>query len=189
MEPNELSNKIFCGNVLEIPTCLNITYTINSGMSREEILAYLAGIIDGEGSLMIRRSTYRMRNPKYCDCKNPVFNPRIGLKNANEDVIKLMKNVFGGHYHKYKRLYPSPKWGIRQNKIMYSYGVEHRLAERICIALLPYLIIKKEQANKLIELQNLKRSPLCKRRGGQPYSKEIIEKFEQLYMVVKTLNH
>jgi len=151
-------------------------------MTETEIYAYLAGILDGEGSLMIRKSTYRLRNPKFADCKNPSYNPRIGVKNTNEDVIKLFKQVFHGHYHKDKKLYPS-KWGVHQNKIIYSYGAEHRLAVVICKTLMPYLIIKKKQAEKLLELNALKHL-----KRSNSYTLEMIEKFEKLYREVKHLN-
>lgn len=162
-------------------------------MRDEIIFAYLAGLMDGEGSFMIRKSFYRVRNKKYGDCKNPMYTPRVGVKNTNREVIELMKSIFGGHMSKEKRVYQS-KNGHKRRKILYIYNAEHRIALNICEKLLPYLIIKKEQAKLLLELDKLKekakkdRDKSIKGFHGKPYKKEYIEKFEELYQRVKELN-
>ncbi len=146
-------------------------------------IAYLAGILDGEGSIMIRKTDYRVRNPKYGDCVNPSYTPRVGIKNTNEDVIKLFKDVFHGHYHRDRVVYYSQN-GFRPTKIIYSYGAEHRLAVIICKTLLPYLIIKRRQAEKALELDALKYSTF----RSKAWLPADIEKFEKIYWEVKSLN-
>lgn len=153
--------------------------------------AYLAGIIDGEGSVMIRKSTYRMRNPKYKDCKNPQYSVRVGIKMATPVVLDLLKDKFGGHIHKEKRIYQS-KNSFKSNKIMYCYNAEHKLAENILRTLLPYLHLKQEQAKLALQVIEIKKQYGRKRQSngkfhGQPYSHNLINKLEKLYQENKEL--
>jgi len=156
-------------------------------------IAYLAGIVDGEGSIMIRKSTYRSKNKKYGDCVNPSYSPRVGIKNICKNPLLLMKNVFGGHVSKEKRLYQS-KSGFKRKNLMWIYNAEHRIAYKICEALFPYLMIKREQAKKIFELKRLKglahkdRQKDNSRFCGKAYKKCYIEQFEKLYLEVKKLN-
>lgn len=161
--------------------------------NEKELLAYMAGILDGEGSIMIKKSTYRLRSPKYGDCKNPQYIGRVSLKNTCEEVVKLFKEMFGGRYYKNKKIYYSRN-GYRPNKIMHEYDAQHRIAYEICRKLYPFLRIKEQQAKKVLELEELKRQARQERDknspgvGGKPYKKEFIEKFEKLYQEVRTLN-
>ena len=162
-------------------------------MRNETILAYLAGFIDGEGSLMIRKNNYRVINPKYGDCKNPQYSPRVGVKNTREEPLILLKETFGGYLQKDKKIYPSIS-GFKSNKPIYVYSAEHNIAYLVVETLLPYLIIKKKQAEVILELRETKKEATKNRYKnnaefhGKPYRQESILKFEQLYNEVKILN-
>lgn len=154
---------------------------------------YLAGILDGEGSVMIRKSTYRLRNKKYKDCVNPSYSPRIGIKNISKHPLMLMKKVFGGHLSKEKKIYQS-KSGFLRNKLMWCYNAEHKIAYEICRILQPYLLIKHNQVKLVLELENIKKMAFKDRDKsnnkfyGKPYKEKYIKKFECLYLEVKKLN-
>ena len=159
----------------------------------DNTLAYLAGIVDGEGSIMIRKSVYRLNNPKYNDCVNPSYSPRITIKNTCEAPLKLMQKTLGGSYYKDKKIYQS-KNSFHINKVLFCYGAEHRIAYNIINVLLPFLLIKKQQAKKLIQLVKLKekyslhRDKSKKGFNGKPYTLEAVKAFDKLYMEVKKLN-
>lgn len=175
------------------PIDISITNTIYSGMSNEIILAYLAGFVDGEGSLMIRKNNYRITNPKYGDCKNPQYSPRVGVKNTCEEPLVLLKETFGGHLQLNKKIYPSVS-GFKSNKPLYVYNAEHNIAYSIVKTLLPYLIVKKKQAETLLKLRDSKKDATKNRdktdKGfhGKAYRQESISDFEELYQEVKRLN-
>ena len=164
-------------------------------ITKSDILdSYLAGIIDGEGSIMVRKSRYRLKG-KHKDCINPSYTPRVAFKNTNEDVIKLFKKRFGGHYHKDKKLYQS-KIGYRQRKLMFSYDSENQTAYKIIEKLIPYLVIKKKQAICILKLKKLKQKASQDRDKsysngfyGKPYKKKYINGFEKIYQEVKRCNH
>lgn len=155
-------------------------------MDKKELYAYLAGIIDGEGSLMIRKSTWRLGK----DMQNPQYNARVGFKMNREELPKIFKKTFGGHYHKDKKVYQS-KNGFKTNKPMYCYNAEHNLAYKIVDAVYPYLVLKKQQADLILELRKTKEMPERKSSGefhGQPYSPAFIQKLENLYLKINLLN-
>jgi hypothetical protein len=167
-------------------------------ITTENLYAYLAGIIDGEGSLMIRKDKARK------ECHSPTYSPRIGVKNINEDVIKLLKQTFGGHYHQDKKIYTSLH-GFKSNHKMWSYNVEHKIAYEIIDKIYPFLVIKRKQAETLLRLRDLKNKNFRKKvigtrtfkgQYGQlitvntvASSDEYLNQCESLYKEVKRLNH
>ena len=61
----------------------------NSLLSREEIYAYAAGILDGEGCICIRR---KKDKPEYAS-----YFPYLGITSTNIDLIKWLQDTFGGY--------------------------------------------------------------------------------------------
>jgi len=160
----------------------------------ESYLSYLAGILDGEGSIMVKKTTYRRRSERWRDMISPEYFARVSVKNANEEVIGLFEENFGGRKWQDKRPYPS-KGGFRTNKRMWCYESTCRQATNLVERLLPYLRIKKPQAEKIIELREAKKrarvSPRKKDETGfhgKPYRDETVAEFERIYQEVKRLN-
>jgi len=156
----------------------------------EKIFAYLAGLIDGEGSIMIKKSTYRMRSPRWKDMIHPEYSPRVTMKNTNKEVIFLLKRVFGGSVRKDRKVYQG-KNSFKSKRVMWAYDVHDRQAYNLVRALYPYLIIKKPQAEVILELEYAKMN--AKRVHtpgfyGKPYNSETIARFEELYQKIKRLN-
>lgn len=104
-------------------------------MWKETELAYLAGIIDGEGSF-------------YIGCTRSKFNSRLYVVNTDIKVIQWLKNTFGGLTYKRNSL-KNPQWKTR-----YEWIIEKAKIDSFCKKIIPYLIIKKEHANIMIKFRS-----------------------------------
>jgi len=121
----------------------------------DEIMkSYLAGCIDCDGSISIKRSTYHMR--VIGDAHQPTYSERIMFKQITPDVTDLLKKYFGGYARVEK---PSCKNG----KKLYAWQVTDKQAYECATILLPYLKVKKRQAEIVVELRKLKSQPKIKR--------------------------
>ena len=102
---------------------------------------YLAGFIDGEGSIAI----YKHKDKRVQ--KGYTLHPRFEIANTNEEVLKAIKEVIGG------KIKSKPKY--KGCKVVYC--VEFQDYEQIKRALSivsPFLIIKQKQAKLMIEFCN-----------------------------------
>jgi hypothetical protein len=154
--------------------------------------AYFAGLIDGEATVYVKKSTYRLRKEKYHDCVNPSYSPTIKVKMVNKDALQKLKDAFGGSFYQEKRIYPSTN-GFKTNKILWSWSVSDNNAIEVCNAILPFSIVKKDNLLNLLSLSALRREAAKKRMSngkfhGQPYKQEWIDKFEECYLKSKELN-
>ena len=99
-------------------------------------LAYLAGLIDGEGTITVTYHTPRKGKHKYLT---------LWVKVANTDarMTEWIKSALSGWITVYHR----PPY-----KICYVWGDTGQRAASILRAVYPYLITKKEQAKLAIEM-------------------------------------
>ena len=110
----------------------------------ENDLAYIAGFLDGEGTISIIRVKRKDRVRTY---KNPYFRPIVVINNTNREVLEWIAAVFGvgkidiAHKQTDKR------------KTCYRWIVGNRVAINIARALHPYLRIKRLQAEILFEYE------------------------------------
>ena len=102
---------------------------------------YMAGIVDGEGSISIRRE-----NPK----GNYVYY-RVTLRvtNTNKELIDWLQKTFNGTVHKRKNW--KSCW-----KPCFEWKVYDSIAITIIKRILPYLIVKLQQASLAIHFQRAK---------------------------------
>jgi hypothetical protein len=107
-------------------------------MSDKTKFVYLAGIIDGEGSLIISRSN----RGSYMN-----YYGRIHVKNTDYRLIEWLLAKFGGNVHEH---IPSDPIKHAKAYSWYFSGDAHD-KEVLLLGLMPYLIVKKEQAKILIE--------------------------------------
>ena len=156
-------------------------------------LAYLAGVLDSDGYFTIKRSTYGMRVVK--DCWNPTFSEMIGLKQTCPIVVDLIHENFGGYRHVEK---PSAKNG----QPLHVVQLGNKKAALLAKAVLPYLRIKRRQAELLLELRETKDHPDKTKRPARmtnnrwgPYpshrsvnSPAIIERRSGLLAEIRSLN-
>lgn len=112
-------------------------------------LAYLAGAMDSDGCFGVKRSTYHMRVLK--DAANPTFSERVMLKQVTPQIPELLHSLFGGSYF-------LGKAGSANGKPLYCFQTTDKQGAAMCAALLPYLRVKKRQAELLLELRHSKES-------------------------------
>jgi len=98
-------------------------------MWNEAQLAYLAGIIDADGTINIYRSGKRPRKD---------YNVRFYVVNTNKTLIDWLQSNFGGMV--YSRQPKNPAW-----KIKYEWVIERRVFDLIAKAILPYVVAKQKQ--------------------------------------------
>ena len=161
-------------------------------MNRNEILAYLAGLADGEAYVGIKKSKpYK----KLTGRVNPGYHERIQIRMVEEDAIRLFAKTFGGWYYKEE---PSAKNG----RPLFCYQASDLCASEVCRILLPFLRIKKQQARTLLRLGDNKASAVrvktattCKSRWGTPmtgmrssHSTRTVAYRERLWLQCKRLN-
>jgi hypothetical protein len=113
-------------------------------MSPNSRNAYMAGLMDGEGSFSISKIT----KP---NGKNIHYAPNIRLYNTNPKIINWTIQNFGG----------APSWssnnggnivGLKSQKKMCQWFLTGRpRMEKFILSILPYLRAKREQAELLLE--------------------------------------
>lgn len=112
-------------------------------MSGETLLAYLAGIVDGEGSISVRRSTYAMRHG---NGGGAAFWERVKVKMVDPEAVDLLYAAFGGSRRteasSAKRGKPLHAWEVT------GWGAHHALE-----MLFPYLRVKRAQAENCFALR------------------------------------
>lgn len=113
---------------------------VTRGKSEETINAYLAGIIDGEGHIAINRT-------KTCPQRriNPRYQAEVCVVNTDIRLMEFLVKHIGGSYHQRKK---AKEW----HKDTYSWKVTSTAARDLCVRLLPYLFLKKEQAELIVQL-------------------------------------
>lgn len=115
-----------------------------------DLLAYLAGAVDSDGSIGMRRSTYGMRVTG--DTKAPVYSERICFKQVTPEIPTLLRDTFGGSL-----MLQSPS--VTKGRPLYYWEATNKTASLALVALLPYLRIKRAQAETLLLLRASKDKP------------------------------
>ena len=123
-------------------------------MSDKAMWGYVAGILDGEGTFTIGRSEYdNVKTGKYRHGQsyhNIGFRAVISVKNTDERLVKWLKSRFGGQY--YAEEHPETTW---KTSYRWHHCAENK--EQFILAVLPYLILKKEQAKILLEFLRIEK--------------------------------
>lgn len=108
--------------------------------------AYLAGIIDGEGSIS---ANMRLR-PRGIAPRRWGLQLRVTISNTDVRVINWIAERWPGRFY--------PREDARENKrVCWYFVVEGTELPPLLSAALPYLIIKREQAELVMELVRAKR--------------------------------
>lgn len=130
--------------------------------------AYIAGIIDGEGSIMLIK-IHKNTNPS----------PVISVTSTTLELLQYMKSIIGNGIISKKTNYNNLK-----HKDCFTYTLTYNKALDLLIEIEPYLIIKskKERAHMLIT----KYKSLTPRNGR--YSESLLlekEKFYETFLQIK----
>lgn len=149
-------------------------------------LAYLAGVLDSDGTIGVKRSTYAMRVRG--DASQPTYSERIHIRQVERGALELLAQTFGGNIGTAK---PSSARG----RVLFTWGQTDKKAVGTLTALLPYLRIKRAQAENCLALRAVKEESKLSRvaigrghRGAAHRSDELTERMEALYLRAKELN-
>lgn len=103
-------------------------------MTNQELqkIIWAAGFIDGEGCIRINSYTSR---------KSTLYNIVLKVSQKKKEPLEILVSLFGGKIGKY---------GQRN---IYQWQVTNKMANEALKSLLPYLILKKEQAELALSFQ------------------------------------
>jgi hypothetical protein len=102
-------------------------------------LSYLAGIIDGEGTMYIQR---RLDNGSW------TYWTRLQVCNTNRKLIDWIHQTFGGLIYKKERSHIKRNW-----KTQFEWYSKISMVDVLLPLLYPYLIVKKPQAEVMMEFR------------------------------------
>lgn len=158
-------------------------------MTKKEKYAYMAGILDGEGYIGIKRSTWGMRNRPDVFC--PTYSERIQIKMSDERCPKMFQDEFGGGLGRDGKVYKSVN-GFNTQKKMYVYRATDKIAIEIINTLLPFIVLKRPQALIMRKLRRSKNSVAARKRGGprrkRRLTQRIVDYREQLCQQIKEIH-
>jgi hypothetical protein len=137
-------------------------------------LAYVAGLIDGEGCLRIHR-----QSKKTTSTYIPIVQMSMTVK-ANILRDQLVKE-FGGKM--YDQTFKESKWADQ-----WQWRINGDEASDFVRKIYPYLMLKKPQANVILELQALKESQPMNKNGTRNWSQEAKEVAAKLKKQMHDLN-
>lgn len=135
--------------------------------------AYLAGVLDSDGWFSIQKtkrkeSTYSM-----------TFSPVLGVANTSYTLMNWLTSNFGGKLRKRK-----PNGWMMGKKIRWQWSIPITTLRMLLPEIIPLLVIKKRQAELLLELAN---SSNTKYRGvGIP--DKVQKKRIEIYNQIRSLN-
>lgn len=132
-------------------------------------LEYLAGFFDGEGCITTRGYERTERE------KRPTIRPAVVVTNTNLAVLSEFKRRWNGQIYTRKAL--------PNHQTCYSWDLgRFALTEKFLLDLLPFLVVKRAQAELMLQL--------CARRqiGRQRLSGEEIQFREGLRLQIQSLN-
>lgn len=146
----------------------------------DTLLAYMAGIIDGEGCLTISRQIRK-------DRKNPSFKTSITVSNTDRRLVDIFHENFGGVIYETKDNRVSKGWA---NSFTWHCSIGNSAI--FLKAILPYLIAKKAQALMILEFQEVQSQYVRKSKGQglgtKGLSEEEIEVRQYYHNSVRNLN-
>ncbi|MDE1852493.1 MAG: hypothetical protein KGI38_01965 [Thaumarchaeota archaeon] len=138
--------------------------------------AWLAAIIDGEGTIMLsKRKCSAARRGFY-------YIPSLEITNSNKALlIKILVMIGEGGVYPDRRSEGNPRW-----KKKWIYNGSAGLMRVILPQILPFLIIKKEQAKTMLEyLQYVRDNPIV---GLKVIPAGYYDRIDHLYMALKKMN-
>lgn len=113
-------------------------------MPTDTDLAYIAGLVDGEGYIGIKKS----RAYKCQKRVTPGYHARISIRMVDEAAIRFLAETLGGWYYRENA-------HVAKGRPLFCYQATDLRAESILRALLPYLRVKREVAETVLRLRAL----------------------------------
>lgn len=134
--------------------------------------AYMAGIMDGEGTFYIGNYSGNRKNG------DKHFQTLIAVASTDKSLIDWLFEIFGGGIRKY-----TPKQMSKNaRKEVYRWCATSNRMLHICQIILPYLVIKKRQSEIMIEIRSTfnEEQNIKGRQHTQNLPKGTLEKRQQL---------
>jgi hypothetical protein len=123
-----------------------------------EQLAYLAGIIDGEGSIYIGNFS---SNPK---TGTKYYQTNIEITNCDKNLMDWLINTFGARIYEYTKK-QMPKNSTRET--YYRWIATGERVTHLIDVLMPYFIVKKQQAEIMKKMRATFKPIYGVKRGQQ----------------------
>lgn len=131
-------------------------------------LSYLAGIIDGEGSIGIEHlSPTKNRSKSYYVC-------RLTVINTSKKLMDRLVETFGGQYDIRKK--------IDGRKLCYRWHIFGKDLEKVLNEIMPYLFLKNDRAELLLKYRT------TVGKTGWLVSDEVLSIRKELWLQCKHLN-
>lgn len=109
-------------------------------MRKTEILAYTAGIIDGEGHI------------RFCNNKSRYPEVEVRVTNTKEWLCQWLKMQYGGWVTTASPSNKNKRWNVA-----YRWGLPQRKIESFLLSILPYLNLKRPHAEIVLSYLKQKR--------------------------------
>lgn len=139
---------------------------------------YLAGVIDSDGSISVVLKHKNRPNPSYTISIQLTWSDT----EKSRKVLNLLKETYGGSVFESKSLksrYPNSRPVIK-------YSVACQKSRKLLEDILPYLLLKKDQAVLALDILNTTGYGIY--GFGRPKPKDLIEKHRNIYLQMKELN-
>ena len=146
----------------------------------EHEIGYLAGIMDGEGTIHISKPITRNK-----DCKSGIYQTYIAVTNTEIILLDWLKERIGGII----RSIPTDKGSnIIRKPIWRWYCPIVRITE-FCKLLIPHSVIKRRQFEIMMEIRSTYKQPSEKgKQGWQILTPEVLEIRHRCYLELKSLH-
>lgn len=143
-------------------------------------LAYLAGIVDGEGCIHIGYYFNKTQN-------RSVYHSLLQITSTDKCLIEWLLLNFGGH----SSIYTEAQTPKNSTLKPYSWKASGERLTHLCEILLPYAIIKKDQLQIMLEFRKTfqdQHEPKKGQQGIQPMSQELIDYRHSLMSKLRNLH-
>lgn len=146
-------------------------------------IAYLAGIIDGEGSIYIGNFS---SNPK---TGAKYYQTNMEVTNSDQSLIDFLYNTFGGLVNAYTAS-QTPK---NSRKKYWRWICTGERLTHLCEEILPYLTAKKRQCKIMLKMRQTykgrgKGVSSKGIQGVQPYPQEVLDLRQQYMEEIRALH-
>jgi len=143
-------------------------------------LAYLAGILDGEGCFVIGCYAFSKKTGV------PHFHTTIQVTSTDRILIEWLVDNFGGKLF----TYTAKQMASNCKRVPFRWTIFSDRVKHLCECTLPYLVIKKEQAQIMIDMRNtFERTRMQKsQQGTQPIDPDILKLRYELFNQLKSLH-
>lgn len=143
------------------------------GNPRQATLCYVAGIIDGEGTIRINKTKPYIKNKN----KNCAYSASMSVGMVERIIPELLKETFGGSVH---------EECVPERRSIWRWNASGRMSVyKILEELAPYLIVKREQALAVMEFCRDWHTPFSRQAG---LSIQELQRREDAYQKLRKLN-